>query len=65
MSKAIPIIAIAVAFVAGTLVSSVVYADEKNGKPFEDGDKQGWVVTFSTSSGIPRAVNVHAICATP
>ncbi len=35
MSKAIPIMAIAVAFVAGTLVSSVVYADEKNGKPFE------------------------------
>jgi len=35
MSKAIPIMAIAVAFVAGTFVSSVVYADEKNGKPFE------------------------------
>jgi len=135
MSKSIQIMAIVVAFVAVTLVSGVVYADEKNGKPFEaiwdaiyalestptngianvyqkdnpqlisspaglslvdvsatcnpgdivlgggyenifdfpitadkpfeDGDEEGWLVTFSTSSGIPRAVNVHAICATP
>jgi len=34
MSKSIQIMAIAVAFVAVTLVSGVVYADEKNGKPF-------------------------------
>ncbi len=136
MSKSIQIMAIAVAFVAVTLISGVVYADEKNGKPFEaiwdaihdlestptngianvyqkhnpqlissntgglalidvratcnpghivlgggyenifvfpitadepfeDGDEQGWLVTFSTSSAVGRAVNVHAICATP
>jgi hypothetical protein len=135
MSKSIQIMAIAVAFVAVTLISGVVYADDKNGKPFEaiweaihslestptngitnvyqkdnpqlinspaglslvdvkatcnpddivlgggyenthgfpitadepfeDGDKQGWLVTFSTSSVIPKAVNVHAICAIP
>ena len=35
MSKSIQIMAIAVAFVAVTLVSGVVYADDKNGKPFE------------------------------
>ena len=35
MSKSIQIMAIAVAFVALTLVTGVVYADEKNGKPFE------------------------------
>ncbi len=35
MSKSIQIMAIAVSFVALTLVSGVVYADEKNGKPFE------------------------------
>jgi len=35
MSKSIQIMAIAVAFVALTLISGVVYADEKNGKPFE------------------------------
>jgi len=35
MSKSIQVMAIAVAFVAVTLVSGVVYADEKNGKPFE------------------------------
>jgi len=35
MSKSIQIMAIAVAFVAVTLISGVVYADEKNGKPFE------------------------------
>jgi len=35
MSKSIQIMAIAVAFVAVTLVTGVVYADEKNGKPFE------------------------------
>jgi len=34
MSKSIQIMAIAVAFVALTLISGVVYADEKNGKPF-------------------------------
>ncbi len=35
MSKSIQMMAIAVSFVALTLVSGVVYADEKNGKPFE------------------------------
>ena len=35
MSKAILIMAITVAFVAVTLVLDVVYADAKNGKPFE------------------------------
>jgi len=34
MSKSIQIMAIAVAFVALTLISGVVYADEKNAKPF-------------------------------
>ena len=36
MSKAILIMAIVVTFVAVTLVTGVVYADEKNGKPFEE-----------------------------
>jgi len=34
MSKSIQIMAIAVAFIALTLISGVVYADEKNAKPF-------------------------------
>jgi len=34
MSKSIQVMAIAVAFVAVTLVSGVVYADEKSAKPF-------------------------------
>ena len=129
MSKSVQIMAIAVSFVALTLVSGVVYADEKNGKPFEaiwesihnlestqtkgitnvysvqktesipggiattvkatcnsddkvlgggyennidatileekpDGDN-GWIVIFERdSSGVSKAVTVHAMCAT-
>jgi len=129
MSKSIQIMVIAVAFVAVTLVSGVVYADDKNGKPFEaiwdaihnlestpnngitdvytetnkvdikdgtftikaacdpgdkvlgggfenlhgfpitadepfeDGDEEGWLVIFFSSSGVDKEVIVHAICA--
>ncbi len=61
MSKSIQIMAIAVAFVAVTLISGVVYADEKNGKPFE----AIWVAIHDLEStptnGITNVYNLTTI----
>ncbi len=73
MSKSIQIMAIAVAFVAVTLISSVVYADDKNGKPFEaiwdaihnlESNSVTNVYTMTNSEIIPRDIDatVKATC---
>jgi len=59
MSKAILIMAITVAFVAVTLVSDVVYADAKNGKPFEEIWKA--IHEMELTPGPPGADGTNAI----
>ena len=59
MSKTIPILAITVAFVAGTLISSVVYADEKNGKPFEAIWDAIHALESTPTNGIANVYLVH------
>ncbi len=59
MSKATLIMAIAVASVATTLVTGVVYADEKNGKPFEEIWKA--IHEMELTPGPPGADGTNAI----
>jgi len=63
--------AIAVAFVAVTLVSGVVYADDKNGKPFEaiwdaihnlESNSVTNVYTITETDTIPSGITVMATC---
>ena len=59
MSKSIQIMAIAVAFVAVTLVSGVVYADEKNAKPFAAIWKAINDLESASNNGITGVYQVH------
>ena len=65
MSKAIPIMATVVAFVALTLISGVVYADEKNGKPFEVIWDAIYKLESAPDNGITGVYPVHEMGSIP